>query len=213
MSKKLFTATAMAVGLVAIPTAASADTQFRVFGGFSELQDVDVDSVGYYGAYSGYEAHLDSDTGFVIGAAIGVTYGNWLFEGEVSHRSSDSNEIVFPTPIYETLEIDGNLSSTAIMANAWYNIDAGNNWTFYLGGGVGAAEVELDVSYTNYYGDYEANASESGLAWQLGVGANYRTESGFAYGFGYRYFNIADAGDIETDIVSHDFIFEVSRRF
>jgi opacity protein-like surface antigen len=215
MSKKLFTATAMAVGLVAIPTAASAETQFRVFGGLSETQDVDTDSGGYYGSYFGFDAHLDADTGFVIGAAVGVTYGNWLFEGEVSHRDADANELVWPTPIYETLDIDGNISSTAVMVNAWYNIDAGNNWTFYAGGGVGAAEVEAEFAFTGYYGDYQAEASDSGFAWQLGVGANYRTESGFAYGFGYRYFNVPNIGeeDLETDIVSHDFIFEVSRRF
>lgn len=140
---------------------------------------------------------------------------NWLFEGEVSHREADANELVWPTPVYETLAVDGSLASTAVMANAWYNIDAGNNWTFYLGGGVGAADVEAEFAFTGYYDDYQAEASDSGFAWQLGVGASYRTESGFAYGFGYRYFNIPNIGedDVETDIVSHDFIFEVSRRF
>lgn len=195
MANKWFTATAMAVGMVAIPAAASAETQVRVFGGLNMTEDLDTT---YYGP-----ADLELDSGFVIGAGVGVEFGSWLFEGEISHRDADISEVQFLT--YYAYDFEGSVSATAGMINAWYNFDTGSAWGFYAGGGVGLADAEFESGGYSY--------SETEFAWQLGAGATYRSESGFAYGFGYRYFNIDEIGDTGTDVTSHDLIVEVSRRF
>lgn len=196
MANKWFTATALAVGMVAVPAAASAETQIRVFGGLNMTEDLDT-------TYYGYDAQFEVDEGYVIGAGFGITNGNWLFEGEISHRDADISEVQFLT--YYAYDFEGSVSATAGLINAWYNFDTGSAWGFYAGGGIGIADAEFESGGYSY--------SETELAWQLGAGASYRTESGFAYGFGYRYFNIDEVGDTNTSVTSHDFIFEVSRRF
>jgi OOP family OmpA-OmpF porin len=194
MANKWFTATAIAVGLVAVPAAASADSQIRVFGGLNMTQDVE-------STYYGYDAQLEADTGFVIGAAYGINHGAWTFEGEIAYRDTDISEVQFLT--YYNYEIDGSLSTTSGLINAWYNFDTGSSWGFYAGGGIGAANVEFEVDGVS------DDATE--FAWQLGAGAHYRTESGWGVGVGYRYFNVEEVGSDRA--TSHDFILEATHRF
>jgi opacity protein-like surface antigen len=196
MANKWFTATAIAVGLVAVPTAASADSQIRVFGGLNMTQDIDT-------SYLGYDAELEADNGYVIGAAFGISAGNWLFEGEVAHRDADISEVQFLT--YYAYDIEGSINATSGLINAWYNFDTGSSWGFYAGGGIGVANAEFEVD------GYSDDSTE--FAWQLGAGATYRMESGFGIGFGYRYFNIDEVADTGSSVTSHDFLVEVSRRF
>lgn len=195
MANKWLTATALAVGMVAIPTAASAESQWRLFGGISDVGDINYNNYGY-------EGEISTDSGFVVGAAYGVVHGDWVIEGELSYRSADLSELELFGYSYE---VDGSLSATALMANAWYNFPTSGSWGFYAGGGVGMANAEIEAE------GYTDDSTE--FAWQLGAGLNVRTQSGFAYGVGYRYFNLPEIGDTEADITAHEVIFEISSRF
>jgi opacity protein-like surface antigen len=191
----LLKATAIAVGMVAVPTAASAESQWRVFGGLSDVGDFDY-------AYGPYTADLTTDTGFVVGAAYGAVHGNWVLEGELSFRGADFDTIEV---LSYSFEVDGDVSALSLMANAWYHFPTNGNWGFYAGGGVGFASAEADLGGTS--------DDSTEFAWQLGGGVNYRTEQGFAYGLGYRYFNISEVGDTAIEVNAHEFIFEISSRF
>lgn len=197
MANKWFSATAIAVGLVAVPSAASAEVQIRAFGGINLTQDIG-------GSYYGYDAQFQADSGFVIGGAVGITHGAWTFEGELAYRDANISELQFLT--YYQYDVDGSVSSTSALVNAWYNFDTGSSWGFYAGGGVGAANVELEVD--------GATAESTEFAWQLGAGAHYRMESGLGVGLGYRFFNVEEIDESQGGAVrSHDFIIEVSKRF
>jgi outer membrane autotransporter protein len=74
------------------------------------------------------------------------------------------------------------------MANAWYDFDMGNDFTPYIGGGVGYADNELKHGLL-------ANGTGGDFAWQLGAGVNYKIGDKTSIGLGYRYL---DAGDIEV---------------
>ncbi len=192
---KLLAATAIAVGMVAIPTAASAESQWRVFGGLTDVGDFDY-------SYGPYDADLTTDSGFVVGAAYGAVNGNWVLEGELAYRTADFDTIEF---LGYSLDVDGSVSSVSLMANAWYHFPTNNSWGFYAGGGVGFANAEAELE------SYSDSSTE--FAWQLGAGIQARTESGFAYGIGYRYFNISEVADTGIDVSAHEFIFEISSRF
>lgn len=157
----------------------------------------------------------DLSNGFVIGGAVGARLDKWLdglrAEMEVSYRRNKlkgdwqfSFNGDIPTSIYDTSDLsaagttDGHLSRFAIMANVWYDIDAGSKIVPYVGGGVGWNRARLEVGGNVVdpgfiFTDIErAEYSESGFAWQLGAGANYEVSPGVKVGLGYRYFHGAD---------------------
>jgi len=201
LMNKWLTSAAIAVGMIAIPTAASAESQWRLFGGISDVADFEY-------SYYGYDAEITTDSGFVIGAAYGAVYGNWVLEGELAYRSADMDQLVVSGTYYYDGSYDipnSSVSALSAMANAWYHIPTGSNWGVYAGGGLGFASAEAEVDGESF--------DSTEFAWQLGAGVNIRTSGGFAYGIGYRYFNVPEIDDSNIDIESHEFVFEISSRF
>lgn len=199
MAHKWFTTAALAAGLIAFPAVASAETQVRIFGGVSESQDSDV--TYYYGSYQG---EVSIDSGFVVGAAYGGVYGNWVLEAELSYRESDLEQFDFG---YGPNDLEGDISATALMANAWYHFPISGNVGVYVGGGAGLAQAE--ISEDTFVGDDDSME----FIWQAGGGVNFRAASGFAFGVGYRHVEIGDVGTTGVELKSDEIILEVSRRF
>jgi len=219
MSNKWLTTAAIAAGLVAIPSTAAADTQIRLFGGFSSPDDLsDGHQLGNNYDYNYQIDQIDTESGFVVGAAFGVTTGNWTAEVEVAHREwglDDDNVTVSFEGYYGgdysyTGAVDGDLTATSLMANAWYNFPAAGNFSFYAGGGAGIADIQADtgIAFTYYYADGTTDEDGTGFAWQLGAGVELKTDSGFSYGVGYRFFNADNIGDSGFDIQAHEVVFE-----
>lgn len=217
MSKKWLSTAALAAGLVAIPSVASADTQWRLFGGFSDADDLTDGRV--QGAYYGYTVdQVDTESGWVVGAAFGVNTGNWTAEVELAHREwgvSDDDVTVnwtgyYGGDYYYVGAVDGDLTSNSLMANAWYNFPAAGNFSFYAGGGAGIADVQGDtrIAFSTYYDSEIPDLNGTHFAWQLGAGVQMKTDTGFSYGVGYRYFNVDNVGDLGMDINAHEVVFE-----
>lgn len=153
--------------------------------------------------------------GFVLGAAVGGDLSHWIKglrgEVELAYRHSKFGRAASRSAVTVTTDtatitnpgtytFNGTLSSTVtaaspsgelrtftLMANAWYDFDMGNDFTPYIGGGVGYADNELKHGLL-------ANGSSGDFAWQLGAGVNYKISDGMSVGVGYRYL---DAGEIE----------------
>lgn len=199
MGNKWFASTALAVGLVAVPAVASAETQLRVFGGLNAVSDSDTSN-----AYSDRETEYDS--GFVIGAAYGVVHGSWVLEGEVAYRESDF-ERTTDSGAYSYTD-EGTTNSFSIMANAWYNFPISGDWNGYAGGGIGLS------SNSRQFDDSSSRTEDiNRLAWQLGAGVNRTTESGFGYGVGYRYFQTDEIDANAIQMAGHSILFELTRRY
>jgi opacity protein-like surface antigen len=193
---KWITTTALALGAMGIPAVASAEVQGRVFGGWANVTDFD-------SSYAGYAAEFAVDNGFVVGAGLGVAMGDFTVEGELAYRSADMDEVC--VTYYGCYTLDGDVSSTSLMANVWYNFERTDKWGVYAGGGIGVSNTEF-----SYYG-YSDDSTD--FAWQLGIGANYQTDAGFTIGMGYRYFNVPEVGDSGVDVASNEVIFEIGRSF
>jgi opacity protein-like surface antigen len=84
----------------------------------------------------------------------------------------------------------GDVSTWAVMANAWYDFGSGGSLVPYVGGGIGYAHSKLRVQGI-------ANGSDGNFAWQLGAGVNYNISADAQIGIGYRYF---DGGTVNIEI-------------
>ncbi len=193
------------LALLVMPRIASADGQFygKLFGGASALSS---DTLTF-GDASG---PIDFETGYLVGGAIGYDYANSPFRTEVefTYRTGDTDTIP------ASIGTGGDLASTSLMINAYYDFETGSAWTPYVGIGIGAAtEIDYDVTGAGEF-------SDTGLfAAQIMAGASYAVnEQTSVYGE-LRYF---DAGSVElsgaggvlnTDYSSVDLAFGVSFTF
>ena len=179
-NKTLMLATT-ALALITSPSSAQADGLYvSVFGGLNWVADSSAATSGGNTTWS-----TDADTGFVLGGAIGGHLERWLtglsVELEASYRRNDVGGVW--STFRGTGPIDANISTFALMSNAWYEHDFGWRIRPYVGGGVGWGRAHLDGALTTTF-----DTSNDGFAWQLGAGFNYEASPGVNVGLGYRYF-------------------------
>lgn len=203
--KRVLLATTALASMAGAPQAQADGFYVSVFGGANFVQD---SSGGFEfateTAFLSEHDFLDADTGFALGAAVGVRLDNWLnglrTEFEVSYRRSDLGgtwDLAFDFPFLESPiatsgTIDGNLSTFAIIANVAYDIDVDWKVKPYVIAGAGWARSKLDGVLIPI-NDSElppigVDSEGNGFAWQLGVGLNYEVAPGVDVGLGYRYF-------------------------
>ncbi|CAN0131335.1 unnamed protein product, partial [Chrysoparadoxa australica] len=80
---------------------------------------------------------------------------------------------------------------TALLANAWFYFNPDGNCHHFVGGGIGAAEIELDAG--------GGAADDTVLAAQLGAGIEFDLSDTLALGLGYRFFKADDPEFEATD--------------
>ena len=203
-NKRILLASSALAALASVSQAHAGDFYVSVFGGANWMSG---DKSGFQSGpastftfgTTGYR--LDSETGFAIGGAVGVHLDQWLHglraELEASYRRNKLKGDWFVTT-FSTIQggvINGHDSKFALMANVWYDINVGQKWKPYIGGGAGWARRTVDGAFevthtafdSSFYG-HGFNVTESGFAWQLGAGVNYEIQDGVHLGLGYRYF-------------------------
>lgn len=139
----------LAVSAAAISPAAAQDSGIYIQGhggaNFIVQDDVDFDA-GEFGTFSG---SYDADTGWLVGGALGKSFTD-AFRGdiELTYRSNGVGNFEFDDPDLDEddLEFDGDedVTSTAVMLNAYYDFLTGNDaYTPYIGAGIGYANVDI----------------------------------------------------------------------
>lgn len=161
MFRTLFATCALVLASV-IP--AQADTYVTGFGG-ANWDDV--------------ASPLDSDTGFVVGGALGTSVKavpGLRAELEVAFRTNDVD-------VFKGF-IQAEHNTTSVMGNVAYDFNAGiGPFRPYVLAGVGYAHTEGVIENLSL-----ATLESSGFAWQLGAGVNTQLAEGVKAGVGYRYF-------------------------
>jgi opacity protein-like surface antigen len=193
-----------ALALAGAPQANAEGLYISILGGGNVTADeTNSGTGGYYG--SAGRNSFDTDTGFAIGAAVGIGLDNWLkglrAEIEASYRRSDFAGSWFElsgfTNYTDTGTLDGNLSTFAIMANVAYDVDLGWKLKPYVTAGAGWARSNIEGVLEGYDFPFGGNpnfdATSGGFAWQLGAGMNYEVAPGIQVGMGYRYFDAPTA--------------------
>ncbi len=107
----------------------------------------------------------------------------------------------------------GEANTWSIMANLWYDYDLGNNVVAIVGGGIGAAHLDLEynASMATYFSgtaNYRLDDSGWGFAYQVGAGLGYDLGGGMMLSAQYRYFATTDidVGNTDLAVQSHNFL-------
>ncbi len=196
-----------ALALFAGASTAQADGLYiSAFGGANFAQDSSAGALFTDGASTQITANwaTDADTGFVIGGAVGTHLDKWVqglrVELEASYRRNDVSGVWGTAGFTDTTDlvsssgtIDANLSTFAVLANAWYEHDMGWKVKPYVGGGIGWARTKFDGASISPLIVFDRE--NDGFAWQLGAGFNYEASPGVNVGLGYRYLNGPDINE------------------
>ncbi|MEQ9812457.1 MAG: OmpA family protein [Azospirillaceae bacterium] len=132
------------------------------------------------------------ETGWLAGGAIGYAFDNgFRFEAEGVYRTNDY-ETYISSILNSVADPQGYGEATAIgiMANLLYDIDTGSALTPYLGGGVGAGNVEYVLGGGS--GTFLA-VDTWGVALQAIAGASYAVTDTVDVFADYRYFTVLDS--------------------
>lgn len=173
----LFTGLALA-GFTAQP-AVAADMYGSLNGGISWMDDMDnAPNAG---------DDLEMNGGYMVLGAIGCDYGNYRVEAEAGYQESDVDS-------YNAVASGGDVKIFSLLANGYYDIDAGG-FEPYLTAGVGVANVNFNnVAVTD--------PNETTLAYQIGAGLAIPVADGVMLDARYRYFSTLEFLD-NTQAGSH----------
>ncbi|AAM71316.1 MAG TPA: porin family protein [Chlorobaculum sp.] len=108
------------------------------------------------------------DSGIALAGALGYNFNPVRLEAEVGYHRHD---------ISDDYEIDGHVSLLTVMANAYYDIDAGSGIKPYLMGGAGWGHTNVSVT----------DKSDDVFVWQVGAGVGAEVAHNTTLDLGYRY--------------------------
>ena len=166
-----------------------------VFAGASFPNDVNTTRYGTVDLSQGLS------TGYLIGAAVGVDWGNVVrTEIEVSHNHWNGDAL--STGGVPNTGFSSDVSATYLLGNVWLDWKNDSAFTPYIGGGLGVAFVNFDQTISGNHG-YAGN--DTVLAYQLGAGVNFALSQQLSLDVGYRYKGTANF-DIHDGDGSPDFV-------
>jgi opacity protein-like surface antigen len=142
----------------------------------------------------------DFEEGYTVSGAIGYDFGAVRTELELAYRDNDVNDIYIGTTPQPNP--GGDISSTAVMLNGYYDIPTGGAVTPYIGAGIGMAHVSANDFHvgTLSIGD----ETDDVFAYQGIAGANFAIDGGFSLFAEYKYFATSDVDINTTDSASYD---------
>ena len=145
-------------------------------------------------------ANWDFDFGFGVDAALGYDFGSFRADAEFTYLSSKFVFDVHEDDRRGTNEdADDTLTVLGAMANAWYDLYTDTAWTPYIGIGVGATNLSVQLADGSDEDDQYFDGNGWGFAYQAGVGVAFEVLSGFSLTAGYQFF-----GTLETQVTDKD---------
>ncbi|MET0251385.1 MAG: OmpA family protein [Novosphingobium sp.] len=195
---------AMASTALASPAFARDDQWYvEIDGGAMLLEDLDFDIGAINNA-----ATLDSDYGYDFGGIVGYDFGPFRLEAEASYREADPDDIAtsvrFPAGSTTSLtgpagvfDTAGDTNALSFMVNGLLDFGSDDGLQGFIGGGVGVARVDLDLS-VNAAGPGIVDDSDTGFAWQALAGIRAPLTDHWDAGIKYRFFNADDVKLVDT---------------
>jgi opacity protein-like surface antigen len=203
--KRLLMAAAASALALGVSTADAADIEptpempgwyVSLFGGASWLEEVKTD----YTYSSNYTFNHDdeTDTGFIVGGAIGTHLMEDLrVELEVAYSENDVDKINYGGYFPRSFDAFGSFEILTFMANIWYDVPLSETLNPYIGGGAGVAIVDGRSGYAGNDGP-NFDSSEVEFAFQLGAGLRWHAFDNVTFDVGYRLRGI-DGPSFEPD--------------
>lgn len=134
-----------------------------------------------------------TDPLFTAGGAAGIDFesfdAGWRLEFEGRYRD----------PINRTFSLDGvDLNATAdqgwsTLVNLWRDVEIGNGFELYLGGGIGAGGYQQSIAGAIPVENaiIDGKAGVTSFAWQIGCGVTCELSRRVVLDLGYRFFEVA----------------------
>ena len=148
------------------------------------------------------------DTGFELIGALGLTldYGNRV-EIELGYRANDLDTVTIDG--LGTADIDGDFTTYSLMGNVYCDSpDTGSGITYFIGGGIGFAQIEADI-------DLAGSAHDTVFAYQLALGGSYAVSENLNIDLQYRFFGTTDPqfGDTKAKYITHNLMIGLRHAF
>ena len=81
---------------------------------------------------------FDPDGQYALGLVFGARVApNFRAEVELSYSNSDVDKTTVVGTVSNDIDADGDLSSTSLLINGWYEFETKSSWRPYVGGGIG----------------------------------------------------------------------------
>ncbi|MFC1491218.1 outer membrane protein [Nitrospinota bacterium] len=138
---------------------------------------------------------IEHKIGFAVSSALGRSWANgFRVEGEISYRRNEAEKVDIDR-IRNTTDlnvgVDGNFETLAFMANGAFNLETGMKFSPFILGGIGWARVAANDILRDSVIDI-VNDHDWVLAFQLGVGVNYKISDVLKFETAYRFMGTAD---------------------
>lgn len=148
---------------------------------------------------------VDDDVGSspIVGGGIGYKYKAFRGDVTLGYRGGYDIDTSANYAVLGNTHFDGDVSSLALMANAYVDITKYGRFTPYVGGGIGVSRNKVsDSDITTALGATGSldGATKTSLAWQLSLGTGIEVAPHWTVDVGYRYIDLgtAKSGDTAT---------------
>jgi opacity protein-like surface antigen len=187
---------------VLVPSVSSAEMAFTdmYVGGFGGAV-FGVDAEGEAPLLVGNPSlDFDPDGQYALGLVFGARVApNLRAEVELSYSNSDVDKT---STVLNVIAADGDLSSTSLLINGWYEFETNSSWRPYVGGGIGYTKVDADIDTAPSFSTF--NDSDGGFSYQIGFGVTFPVGQSGTVDIGYRYretpnLNLVSANDTAFD--------------
>ncbi|OEO31346.1 hypothetical protein VW23_016830 [Devosia insulae DS-56] len=149
-----------------------------------------------------FDVEISTDAGWLLGAAVGThVFDSLRAEVEVYGARRDVNGA---SEGPASLDLDGSVTTAALLGNLWVDFDTGSGFTPYIGGGLGVGYIHAESPGLLPAVD-PLDADGVGLAYQLGAGVKVDVADNIALDLGYRWKGVSAeiSGDGTEDVVAH----------
>ncbi len=170
-----------AIGLVALsaPAARAQKLYVGAQAGLVVVPDGDTQVQGFVPSTMSY------DPGFGLGVMLGAKIDAVRLEGEVTYRSNDTDTL---SDFSGSIPVSGDVSSTSLMVNGYWDIRSASNIAPYVGMGLGFANIAADAR--SLVGDIDD--SDVVAAFQLVAGVGISLSPKTTLDISYRFFVTQD---------------------
>mgnify|MGYP001825536993 FL=1 len=167
--------------------------------GSAEMAFTDMYVGGFAGTVFGVEAEgegalplgtasldFDPDGQYALGLVFGARVApNFRAEVELSYSNSDVDKTTLAGTVSNDIDADGDLSSTSLLINGWYEFEMKSSWRPYVGGGIGYTKVDADIDTAPSLSTFDD--SDGGFSYQIGFGVTFPIGQSGTIDIGYRY--------------------------
>ncbi|MBV5326239.1 MAG: porin family protein [Chlorobium sp.] len=214
--KKLAIVLSCCVITISATTASAAGVYVSGKLGFAVPPTLTASGADQWGTWSDDDS---LDTGLAINGAIGYDFDTFRAEVEVGYQKNDFDSSDWTesdpegTRTGTTKYADGNLTSTSIFANGYYDFKNSSPFVPFLGAGIGYTKVKLNDIKADA-GDQGFSADDSVFAYQIMAGVSYIINKNVAIDLSYRYVDAAnpsfaddvDGSTTDFEFSSHNFL-------